>query len=103
MNDPRALEFAQRAVRMAPANADILDTLGVVQLKQGDAHKGVETLTAALALAPNRPELRLHRAKGLMKVARFDEAKAELLALGAEANEFQGKTEIPQLLKTLSR
>jgi putative PEP-CTERM system TPR-repeat lipoprotein len=100
LNDPRALALARRAAALAPANPDVLDTLGVLLLREGDVARGVETLAAARALAPERPDLRLHLARGLLKAERTEEAKVELIAL-RDGGEFPGQAEAVALLASL--
>jgi thioredoxin-like negative regulator of GroEL len=101
LGDPRALALAQRAGRLAPRNPDVLNTLGMLQLERGDATKGAELLALAHMLAPQRPDLKLHHAKGLLKTRRVEEARVVLVALAAEALNFEGRDEVAPLLKSL--
>lgn len=101
MRNAQALLFAQRAARLAPYNADVLNTLGVIELSLGQHAKGIEHLATARSLAPDRLDLRLHHAKGLLKADRLDEARSELLTLAAESTDFVGKQEVAVLLKKL--
>lgn len=60
-DDPRAEETARRAVAAAPENADILDTLGWILLKQkGDASEAVRTLRRSVQLNPDNPSVQYH-------------------------------------------
>jgi predicted Zn-dependent protease len=61
----------------------------------------VEHLARARALAPNRKELRLHYAMGLIRLGRTDEGKAHLQELAASQEDFPGKAEIPIALGRL--
>jgi cellulose synthase operon protein C len=101
LGDPKAIGYAERAVRLAPDNAAALDTLGTLLVSKGDASKGLEYLTKAADLAPKRHDIRLNYAKALAKAGRPDDARKELVALQAVAEEFPGKSEIPELLKGL--
>jgi putative PEP-CTERM system TPR-repeat lipoprotein len=101
LGDPKAIGYAERAVRLAPDNAAALDTLGTLLVAKGDASKGLEYLTRAAELAPKRHDIRLNYAKALAKAGRPDDARKELVALQAVADEFPGKSEIPALLKGL--
>ncbi|HEY6513228.1 MAG TPA: XrtA/PEP-CTERM system TPR-repeat protein PrsT [Burkholderiaceae bacterium] len=96
--DPRALALAERAAALAPNSADVLDTLGVLHLQLGDPKKGLEVLDRVRQLQPDRPDLRLHYAKGLLQNGRTQEGKAELRELAAAKADFPGKAEIPALL-----
>lgn len=98
LNDPKALSYAERAAQLSPS-APVLDTLGTLLVAKGDAAKGVEVLARAVALAPNRYDIRLNYAKALGKAGRADEARKELTALQAVSEDFPGKSEIPALLK----
>jgi putative PEP-CTERM system TPR-repeat lipoprotein len=101
LGDPKAIGYAERAVRLAPDSAAALDTLGTLLVAKGDASKGLEYLTRAAELAPKRHDIRLNYAKALAKAGRPDDARKELVALQAVADEFPGKSEIPALLKGL--
>jgi putative PEP-CTERM system TPR-repeat lipoprotein len=101
LGDPKAIGYAERAVRLAPDSAAALDTLGTLLVAKGDASKGLEYLAKAAELAPKRHDIRLNYAKALAKAGRPDDARKELVALQAVADEFPGKSEIPALLKGL--
>jgi putative PEP-CTERM system TPR-repeat lipoprotein len=101
LRDARALGYAQQAARLAPYNADVLNTLGVLQLAAGNSEQGLKNLTAARQLAPHRADLRLQFAKGLLQADRIDEARVELLAVAGDAADPRGKEEAASLLKKL--
>ena len=46
VNDPKALEYAERADKLAQDNPGILDTLGVLLVDKGDAKRGIDLLRA---------------------------------------------------------
>ncbi len=99
--DARALEYAQRAVALAPGNAAFLDTLGMLLLGKGDTARALELVARARQLAPERLDIRLNYAKALISAGRRQEARQELEALQAAERDFPGKQEIPALLKTV--
>jgi putative PEP-CTERM system TPR-repeat lipoprotein len=101
MGDPKAIGYAERAVKLAPNNAAVLDTLGMLLAARGDTDKALIYLQKARALAPNRADIRLNYAKTLVKAGRRDAAKAELEALVAVKEEFPGKDEAAALLRSL--
>ena len=70
-------------------------------VSSGDANKGLEYLARAVALAPDRNDIRLNYAKALVKAGKKDEARKELTQLGAVTQDFSGKSEVPALLKQL--
>ena len=92
LGDPKAIGYAERAVRLAPDSAAALDTLGSLLVSKGDASKGLEYLAKAAELAPKRPDIRLNYARALAKAGRTEQARKELVALQALADDFPGKS-----------
>jgi putative PEP-CTERM system TPR-repeat lipoprotein len=99
LGDAKAVGYAERALKVAPESASVLDTLGVLLVDKGDAAKGVEYIAKAVQLAPNRHEIRLNYAKALLKAGRKDDARKELTQLQSVSQEFPGKSEVAELLK----
>jgi putative PEP-CTERM system TPR-repeat lipoprotein len=99
LGDPTALGYAERAVKLAPESPPVLDTMGTLLTARGDAAKGVEYLSRAVALAPKRHDMRLNYAKALLKAGRREEAAKELEQLQAVSEDFEGKAEVAALLK----
>lgn len=81
VKDAKALEYAEQAQRLAPDNAAILDTLGMIQIDRGQTEKGLGNLQRAVALGPELAPLRLNLAKSYARLARKDEARKELNTL----------------------
>lgn len=98
LNDPKAISYAQRAVQLAPS-APALDTLGVLLVAKGDPGQGADVLAKAVALAPQRYDIRLNYAKALIKAGRLADARKELTALQAVSEDFPGKAEVAGLIK----
>ena len=82
---------------MAPDSASVLDTAGTLLSAKGDP-KGLEYLSRAVQLAPQRHEIRLNYAKALLKAGRKEEARKELTQLQGVSQDFAGKTEVADLL-----
>lgn len=101
LGDPKAIGHAERAARLAPNNAAVLDTLGMLLAARGDTGKALAHLQKARALAPNRADIRLNYAKVLAKAGRRDDAKTELEALLASKEDFPGKEDAAALLRSL--
>jgi putative PEP-CTERM system TPR-repeat lipoprotein len=101
LGDPRAIGYAERAVKLAPDSAPALDTLGVLLVRKGDAAKGIEYLGRATTLAPDRHDIRFNYAKALVNAGRGDEARKQLSMLQGVTADFPGKSEIPMLLKQI--
>jgi putative PEP-CTERM system TPR-repeat lipoprotein len=99
LDDPRAIGYAERALKIAPDSAAVLDTLGTLLTAKGDAAKGAEYLARAVRLAPQRHDFRLNYAKALLKTGRNEEARKELSQLQSVSDDFPGKAELPELLK----
>ena len=99
LGDPKALGFAERALKLAPDSPQILDTAGVLLVSKGDTVKGLEYLSRAVALAPERHDMRLNYAKALLKAGRTEDGRRELQQLQTVTQDFAGKAEIAALLK----
>lgn len=85
--DPKALSYAQKAYALAPANSAVLDTLGMLLVKQGDVAQGLEKVRKAVQLTPNRSDYRLHLAKALIKAGDKEAARKELEALAQASSQ----------------
>ena len=101
VGDPKAVEYAQRAVKIAPEDAATLDTLGSLLIARGDFEHGVGYLRKARELAPKRSDIRLNYAKALIKAGRKSIARSELEYLRSAAEDPAGKAEITTILKGL--
>lgn len=75
---PDAIDLAERALALAPDNAAVLDTLGMLQVEAGMHDKGVAHLQKAVAQAPRLPALRLNLARAYTTMGRTDEAGKEI-------------------------
>lgn len=81
----RALSLASQAVKADPASANFLDTLGSMQMNRSDYTNAVVSLTKALAMAPNDPEISYHLALALEASGKRAESRSllrELVARG---------------------
>ncbi|MGL1834742.1 XrtA/PEP-CTERM system TPR-repeat protein PrsT [Rhodocyclaceae bacterium SMB388] len=78
LKQPDAIPLAQRALALAPENPAILDTLGMLQMEQGDHEHGLANLRKAVDTAPNQPALRLNLARSYIEVDRKADAGREL-------------------------
>jgi putative PEP-CTERM system TPR-repeat lipoprotein len=99
-NKPGALDFAERAVKAAPNQPPLMDTLAMVLSQEGQHAKAVELQKQVVAKAPQLPGFRLNLAK--IQLAAGDRTQArqvlqELVAL----KDFAGKAEAEQMLKKL--
>jgi putative PEP-CTERM system TPR-repeat lipoprotein len=101
--EPGALAVAEQAVKAAPEQPQVLDTLAQAQAAEGQTAKAVETSKKAVALAPRDPALRLNLAKHLLAAGDKRQAKAELDRLAALGSEFAQHDEVDQLQRQLVR
>lgn len=72
-----AREVGERAYRLAPNNAAIIDTLGWILFMSGDLKRSGELLGKALSLAPNNGSIALHYIEVLITAGRKEEAKRQ--------------------------
>ena len=101
LKDPAALEYAEKANKLAPDEPAIMDTLGTLLVEQGDTTRGVELLQKASSLAPQAPDFRLDLAKGLIKAGRKEDAKKELDELAKLGDKYPAHGEVAHLMKNL--
>ena len=101
MKDPKALEYAEKASKLAPNDPAVLDTLGKLLVEKGENARAVEALQKATQIAPNVPTIRLNLARVLIKSGQKDAAKKELNALVKLGNKFPDQDEVAKLMQTL--
>ena len=99
--DPKAMEYAEKANKLAPNQAPLMDTLGVLLVDQGDKARGLGLLKEAVALAPQAGQIRLNYAKALIKAGQKSEARKELEQLAGMGDRFAAQAEVAELLKGL--
>lgn len=78
--DPAALQTAERAFKLAPADPVVLDTLGWMLAQKGQTDAALKHLREARLRSPQNPEIRYHLAWVLAKTGRAAEARQELEA-----------------------
>jgi putative PEP-CTERM system TPR-repeat lipoprotein len=101
LKDPKALEYAERASKLAPANHVVLDTYGVLLVENGDTARGLEMLQKAMTIAPDAAENRLHLARALIKAGQKDAARKELETLAKLGDKFSGQADVAKLMQGL--
>jgi len=101
LGDPKAIDYAERALKLAPNSATVLDTYGMLLVRGGEAERALPYLERGRKLAPERNDLRLNYAKALIRAGRKDDARRELEALNAVKDPFDGKADVAALLKGL--
>jgi putative PEP-CTERM system TPR-repeat lipoprotein len=99
--DPRALDTAEQAFKLAGDNPGVMDTLGWMLVEQGNTARGVPLLQKAGGLAPDALEIHYHLAVGLNKSGDKQGARKELEKLLAQNKPFSQIADARELLKTL--
>jgi tetratricopeptide (TPR) repeat protein len=99
--DERALDLAQRAHELAPADPAIADTLGWIQVRGGVPERGLPLLERAAAALPNELEVRYHWAVALAETNARSEALAVLEDLVGSGLEFRSRDAALEKVRTL--
>lgn len=99
--NPQAIEYAERAYKLHPEAANILDTLGWITLEQGKTARGHELLKKALSLAPKNPAIKYHYAVALARSGDKGQARKMLEELLATGQNFPQQEEARVLLMRL--
>ncbi len=80
-NDPRSLEYAQRAYQSAPNAPAVQDTLGWILAKHGKTDRALELLERAASQLPDNPTIQYHYADLLVKAGKRDNARKILFRI----------------------
>jgi putative PEP-CTERM system TPR-repeat lipoprotein len=99
--DPKGLEYAEHAHRLAPFNPTVLDTLGWALAQSGQAKRGAELLRMASSLAPAQGTIRLHFAKALLESGDRAGARQELTGLAKLDKDSAVRVEAEKILGSL--
>lgn len=100
--DSRAISTAESALKAAPYNANVLDTVGWILLEQGgDIDRAFDLLARAAATTPNSPTIRYHLAAALAKKGETEKAHAVLEDLLKKVSAFSSRAEAQALLDSL--
>ena len=102
-NDKRALRHAEMAYKLAPNDADVLDTYGWVLAESGQLDMGLSFIRKALSRASSDPAARYHLALVLSKLDRRLEARDALRNLLSENIDFREIKEATALLQQLEK
>ncbi len=99
--DERALDYAERAYRVAPKHPAINDTLGWILVKQGKPEQGLKFLREAYSRDSREPAARYHLAVALQSLGRTTAAVKELEGLLVEGESFEDGAAARALLDQL--
>ena len=102
VGDKRALEFAERAMQLAPESPDVADTLGWILVQSNQQlPRGIELLRQALAQKAD-PQIRYHLAVAYAKAGQREEALRELDKL-QQLNKLVSNKLPPQLIDDMQK
>jgi predicted Zn-dependent protease len=100
--DPeRALTYAERAHRLQPDEASIMDTLGTLLVRKGELERGLDLLDDARIADPTTPVIALHYAEALTEAGRA--AEARLILFGLVEKPFAEQSAARALLEAIER
>jgi putative PEP-CTERM system TPR-repeat lipoprotein len=101
LKDPKAIEYAEKANKLAPNQPALMDTLATLLVDKGDTARGLDLFKRALETAPQAAAIRLNYAKALIKAGQKNEAKNELEQIAKLGDKFPAQAEVAQLQKGL--
>lgn len=101
MGDPRAIEYAERAQRLAPDHPNTNGTLGWLLVQNDQAQQGLVYLRQALKQAPEAPTTRYYLAVAYANTGQEGEARRALEILLGDGEPFPERPEAEALLERL--
>jgi putative PEP-CTERM system TPR-repeat lipoprotein len=100
LNNPKALETAEKAYKLAGNNPAVLDTLGSILIDKGDGKRAVDLLQKAVTALPDNAEMQLHLAQAQVKSG--DKASArKTLEKVSVANKGEASSKAKELLQQM--
>ncbi|MDP3126330.1 MAG: PEP-CTERM system TPR-repeat protein PrsT [Thiobacillus sp.] len=99
--DTRATSIAEQALKLAPDNPAVMDTLGWILVQQKQPARGIKLLQQALAKAPDAAETQYHLAAAYAQSGDRVRARSELERLLANGLAFPQEADARVLLKQL--
>lgn len=99
--DTRALATAKQALKLAPTNPNVQDTLGWILVESNQTARGLDLLRRALVAAPKSSAIRYHYAVALARSGDKTRARAELQKLLADTPMFSEAQAAKTLLNSL--
>lgn len=97
----KAIEYAERAVKLSQEAPMAIDTLGMIYLESGNAKKATELLKKAFDNAPNATDIHLHYIQALAQAGEKEVARRELSRLLGTGKKFAQEQEARELQKQL--
>lgn len=100
LNNPKALETAEKAYSLAGNNPAVLDTLGSILTDKGDGKRAVELLQKAVSALPENADMQLHLAQAQVKSGDKAGARKTLEKVSA-ANKGDASAKAKELLQQM--
>lgn len=98
--DPKAVEYAEAALRATPKAPAVQETVGTVLVERGQVERGVALLKEAAAGAPKSPQIQLGLARGL---ARAGDKEGARKAASSAAEQAAGNAPLLQEIEAFSK
>lgn len=98
---PGAVAFAEQAVKAAPGQPALIDTLAMALSIENQHARAIDLQKGVVAKAPSAPVYRLTLAKIYMQAGDRKQARVELEQLAKLGREFVGHDEVATMLKFL--
>ena len=96
-----AKEYAQEAAALVPNDAQIIDTLGWIEMQEGNYINALRNFRKAYVMDSTDPNIKYHLGKVLMLLDRTDEAKNQFSRLLREHDNFTKKADVKELLESI--
>lgn len=98
---PKAIEYAEKANKLAPNQPAFMDTLAMLMAEKGETAGAIALLQKALEIAPQAAAIRLNLARVLISAGKKEEARSELDNLTKLGDKFADQEEVTRLKKSL--
>lgn len=98
---PGGIEYVERALKIKPDSADILDTHAEILAANRKFEAAVNSQKRAVALAPAQHQLRLHLAQYYLAIGQKEQARSELKRLLEAGDQFEQQDEVRKLLGSM--
>lgn len=101
-NPDKALAYAEMAYSLAPGNAVVSDTLGVLMNLKGEHDKAESLIRDALSRSPNSPDYRFHLAQVFVDRGDLNDGVKMLEELLSDGHEFKERSAATELLNSIT-
>jgi len=99
--DPKALEYAEKAAKLAPNNPDYMDTQAQALANANRLDKAIEIQKRAVALSPEHAMYRFNLAQYYVSSGQKSQAREQLQHLAELGDGFRQQAEVKKLMEAL--